>query len=308
VIQTPDSLVHITYTWQRKRIRHVVVDPRRLPSPRNNALDSLLASLTPKLAPLAASRDSLAIVIARDSGTSRADSGVVRFRESGAEMLKTIAQTFDDSAFQRVIYPADSALRLRLRQSADSAPFVPPDFAFADSLTHFLNARGVWAFRDEGATYYALSESDLLATFGRYVRGSLRANLRLEATEQNRPSVEDARFRISFDELGERLAESDSLATQYRNALAFPLIDWRRASYLYLMLNGVERSPAFASSGELRTSLRQVLERYAARYGTTPSGKVVRDYLALLRASNFRDAPAVAEFRQRIRDAAGPRG
>jgi len=70
----------------------------------------------------------------------------------------------------------------------------------------------------------------------------------------------------------------------------------------------VERSPAFASSGELRASLRQALERYATRYSSTPSGRVVRDYLALLRASNFRDAPAVAEFRQRIRDAAGPRG
>jgi predicted neuraminidase len=30
VIQSSDGLVHITYTWQRKKIRHVVVDPRRL--------------------------------------------------------------------------------------------------------------------------------------------------------------------------------------------------------------------------------------------------------------------------------------
>ena len=30
VIQTSDSLVHITYTWERKRIRHVVIDPAKL--------------------------------------------------------------------------------------------------------------------------------------------------------------------------------------------------------------------------------------------------------------------------------------
>lgn len=32
VIQTADRLVHITYTWQRKRIRHVVIDPAKLPA------------------------------------------------------------------------------------------------------------------------------------------------------------------------------------------------------------------------------------------------------------------------------------
>ena len=30
VIQSADGLVHITYTWQRKKIRHVVVDPKKL--------------------------------------------------------------------------------------------------------------------------------------------------------------------------------------------------------------------------------------------------------------------------------------
>jgi predicted neuraminidase len=30
VIQTRDGLVHITYTWRREKIRHIVLDPREL--------------------------------------------------------------------------------------------------------------------------------------------------------------------------------------------------------------------------------------------------------------------------------------
>jgi predicted neuraminidase len=30
VIQTRDGLVHVSYSWHRKRIKHVVIDPKRL--------------------------------------------------------------------------------------------------------------------------------------------------------------------------------------------------------------------------------------------------------------------------------------
>ena len=30
IIQTADGLVHVTYTWKRQRIKHVVMDPAQL--------------------------------------------------------------------------------------------------------------------------------------------------------------------------------------------------------------------------------------------------------------------------------------
>ncbi len=30
IIQTADGLVHMTYTWKRQRIKHVVVDPAKI--------------------------------------------------------------------------------------------------------------------------------------------------------------------------------------------------------------------------------------------------------------------------------------
>jgi alpha-L-rhamnosidase len=31
VIQTSDGMVHVTYTWKRQKIKHVVIDPFKLP-------------------------------------------------------------------------------------------------------------------------------------------------------------------------------------------------------------------------------------------------------------------------------------
>src|SRR5439155_13546317 len=33
VIQTSDGLVHVTYTWKRQRVKHVVLDPAKLAGP-----------------------------------------------------------------------------------------------------------------------------------------------------------------------------------------------------------------------------------------------------------------------------------
>ncbi|MFZ9794294.1 MAG: exo-alpha-sialidase, partial [Gemmataceae bacterium] len=33
IIQTRDGMLHITYTWKRQKVRHVVLDPTKLNGP-----------------------------------------------------------------------------------------------------------------------------------------------------------------------------------------------------------------------------------------------------------------------------------
>jgi alpha-L-rhamnosidase len=49
VIQTSDGLVHIVYTWRRERIKHVVVDPKKLKTEKIR--NGIWPGATPKPAP-----------------------------------------------------------------------------------------------------------------------------------------------------------------------------------------------------------------------------------------------------------------
>ena len=229
----------------------------------------------------------------------------MRYRESSAELLKAVVETFHDSTFQLAVLATGAlAERRRADQRQRGVRVDPPDFAFGDSLRRFLRGRGVWPFIAEGETYYALSEIMTLQTLGPFATESMRAYLRLEAVEQARPTSEDASIQITLGELAARLATADSVVAAYPTSLAFPLADWKRAAYLSAFVNGTENTPAFRrTTREIRPELRQALERYATRYKATPAGKVVQEYLALLRASGFKDTPPVEAFRKALLDA-----
>jgi predicted neuraminidase/cyclophilin family peptidyl-prolyl cis-trans isomerase len=127
VIQTTDGLVHITYTWKRQRIRHVVLDPAAFPPPPANA---------------PASGEGREVCVMETS------LGTMTFELFQADAPRTVAQFkalvrkgfYDGKDFYRVV-------RGHVIQAGDGgAPPLPPEF---NTRPHLLGTLGLGRVGDE---------------------------------------------------------------------------------------------------------------------------------------------------------------
>ena len=127
VIQARDGLVHITYTWKRQRIRHVVLDPAAVRSP-----------LRPRYR---SARPPIVCVMETSLGT-------MAFELFEADAPKTVAQFkalvrkgfYDGKDFYRVV-------RGHVIQAGDGdAPPLPPEF---NTRPHLVGTLGLGRVGDE---------------------------------------------------------------------------------------------------------------------------------------------------------------
>jgi len=139
VIQTRDKLVHVTYTWKRERIRHVVLDPRAWGIPPEEArrpnVPRALASGG------SAERGGEVAVLETNMGT-------MTFELFAGDAPKTVAQFkslarqgfYDGKDFYRVV-------RGHVIQAGDGgAPPLPPEF---NTRPHLFGTLGLGRIGDE---------------------------------------------------------------------------------------------------------------------------------------------------------------
>jgi len=247
---------------------------------RVDSLASLLRQLDPKIAPVEATIDSMVGVLRVDSGTTRADSAFLRARKTLEDLVWGM-RVYEDSAFQNTAYPHRRTLFRALPTARE--------LAIADSLARRLNERGIWVYLAEGDAYVAVSEPTLFRRLGRFLTEPMREYQRILMDEQAWPTADDASLMISWDKLGERLASTDRFLAAHPGAVARDGVKGLYDRYLSLYLLGTDNTKAFdRRTRVLEFDVHRSYERYVVDHGSTTSGKVVRDYLDLLRRNQFR--------------------
>jgi len=236
-------------------------------------------ALRRELAPMAGVRSRMLAAVRADSGTPRADLAFLRADAAGAD-----------------------ALRARLPKMKFALDLIGlwPDASVLSPLRRTFASDGVWLEIGEGEADPVMSDSASRGTVGRFLTRPMRALLDIRVKEQLEPIGGDGEISVPLDEIGRRIAATDlvrAMATQFAGSEE---LERRRRVYLNAFLDGWPNSPAFGDDGVLGADVRSSLERFHATYSRTDSGRIVGEYLALLRAANWRRTAAVDALIQRL--------
>ena len=210
------------------------------------------------------------------AATPRADSLFLTFRNGYLRVAERITDKLDQASGVQLSVLNDTATSGPL-----AALLAKHGFAFEYSEGN--------AYADEDVGYWARFFNDVLTP-------AMRRYLEIRATEQGSRFSEDAGLRISWDELGDRIATWEQFADSH------PDFTWRNASqfwyetYLSTYLTGMDNSRVFTDSGVLKPAVRRSYELFLTRHPRGRATSIVAQYLALLKQNGFRQTPSVDAF------------
>jgi hypothetical protein len=251
-------------------------------------LDSVIESISRKIAPLDSALQSVPAALRPDSGSAVSDSVLLVLQAALAHQTYAVTKTFDDSAFQVLAWPEG----VRGDQVHPA-----PDSLVANSIRHYLLDHGIWSYMAEGDGYFDLSLARLRSIASPFVTEAAREALRIEAFEQESPFAGDAAVGIPWDSLGDRIAVTDRFLVAFPNARARASIEGLRGSYLLGFLTGFDNTQVFDHVTQvLDPAIRRSYERFLVVHGSTATARVIRSYLELLAKTRYRRTPAVERF------------
>src|SRR6266571_893116 len=236
-------------------------DRPSLPTLAPDSVSLWFARMDARLQPLMRSRDSVIAVLRHASGTTRADSLFVAFRDRYARALDTIgSQTWDDAPFQNW-----------LMSSA----------AGSDSAEHFFGTRGFRLTWSEGSAYPTANTSVLVRTCKPFLSTALGEFLTLREHDEAQGFSDDAALQVPWDSVGERVVAWERLLNAHPVFVSRAEAEEWYNLYLSTYLTGMDNSPVFEDT--LVPAVHASYERFLRRHADTRAAHLVRAYLDILR-------------------------
>jgi hypothetical protein len=242
-----------------------------------------------KVAVLDAYRDSMVTVLRHDSGTGPVDSIYEVLKASYDSLVNHVA--YFDNAYEQTLYAPHRA-RCAQRPSADSSTR-----PYADSIVCILNAHGMSVSRAEGMADVSPNDSLVAAMSMPYLTPTMQRYLRAYGQQSANPEGGDGVIAPTWDEVYRALDSLDQFLTTTP-----PFYARRRVMDLYSRMlagyfGGFPNGPAYSRrTGAFDPNLLASYRDYVARHPASQSGRLVAEYLEILKASNYRQSPAVQRF------------
>ena len=160
-----------------------------------------------------------------------------------------------------------------------------------------LEAHGIHLNISDG-TYTLEPETGFLLThFGSRISKVNREYLARVTKEQESPFSKDGLITIPTDSLIARILTWEHFLNQYPGFISTRLVQDKYSHYLGALLAGLDNSRAFDQGTNLfNDSLKVSLESFCLKNQGSQSGKIVTDYLDLLKRSDYSYSDKIDSF------------
>ncbi|PAB57047.1 hypothetical protein [Anaeromicrobium sediminis] len=139
--------------------------------------------------------------------------------------------------------------------------------------------------RFEGS-YYPVVDYDYLKKYGPYVSDEIKDYLKLMGRESAKVMSKDSALNISWDELGERLVQTETYLEKYPNSLLKKQCTSLYLAYLQVYIWGLENTRIDNDQSIILEDPYNSYEKIATKYQDTSIGDMLGQYVNILNKSN----------------------
>ena len=156
---------------------------------------------------------------------------------------------------------------------------------------------GIGLASSEGEYYLEPKYEYFLANFGSGLSQAYREYLAIDLQEQKVQFSDDAAILIPLDSLASRILIRESFLEKYPTFISAKMAQDQYAQYLGAYLAGMDNSRVFnLVTNRLNEEPKKSFEAFVANHPGRKSSEVVKDYLDLLRSTNYNYTDKVDSF------------